>query len=109
MFTVLVTLDVLPERLDEFLSGIQQNARACLRHEAGCLRFDVHRSAEDPHRFHLYEIYRDRAAFEIEHRSAPHYAAWRDVAARCVRPGAHVNAFAIPAFPEDLPENSSSE
>jgi autoinducer 2-degrading protein len=102
MFTVLVTLDVLPDRLDESLAGIRENARASLRDEPGCLRFDVHRSVDDPHRFVLHEIYRDRAAFTGEHRAAPHYATWREVAGRCVRPGGHVNTYLAPAFPDDV-------
>lgn len=102
MYTVLVTLDVLPARVAEFLDGIRVNARASLRDEPGCLRLDVHRSLDDPCRFVLHEIYRDEAAFTDEHRAAPHYAAWRAVAARCVRPGGHVNTFLTPAFPEDV-------
>ena len=104
MLTVLVNLTVRPERVEEFLDGIRTNARASLRDEPGCLRFDVHRDAEDPHRFVLYEIYASADAFYVEHRHAPHYAAWREVAARCVEPGGHVNTFAVPAFPADLPE-----
>ena len=73
-----------PSHVDEFLTGIRANATASLRDEPGCLRFDVHRSVDDACRFVLYEIYRDRAAFTDDHRAAPHYAAWRTVAARCV-------------------------
>lgn len=108
MYTVIVTLDVIPEHLDDFLAAIRANAHATLREEPGCLRFDVHRSAEDPHRFLLYEIYRDRAAFEVEHRAAPHYAAWRRAAASCIRPGGHVNIFGSPVFPSDIPETRGS-
>jgi autoinducer 2-degrading protein len=104
MFTVIVTLQVRPDRIDEFLRGIRANARASLRDEPGCLRFDVHRSAEDAHRFLLYEIYADEVAFREAHRTAPHYAAWRAVADRCVVEGGHVNTFAAPVFPDDLPE-----
>jgi autoinducer 2-degrading protein len=54
----------------------------------------------------LYELYASERAFYEEHRAAPHYAAWRAVADRCVVPGSHVNTFATPAFPEDIPENA---
>jgi autoinducer 2-degrading protein len=104
MFTVIVTLDVREERLGEFIEGIRANATATLRDEPGCLRFDVHRSLDAPARFHFYEIYADRDAFELAHRSAPHYAAWRNVVARCVVPGSHSNLLASPEFPEDIPE-----
>ncbi|GAA1002402.1 antibiotic biosynthesis monooxygenase [Acrocarpospora pleiomorpha] len=93
MFVVIVNLQVRPDRLDAFLDGIQANARAS-RQEPGCLRFDVLRSDEDPHRFLLYEIYRDEAAFYTEHRSTPHYAGWRRVAEACVED--HRNTFCRP-------------
>ena len=102
MFTVIVNLQVRPERVEEFLEAIHTNARASLADEPGCLRFDVHRSMDDPNRFVLYEIYADRNAFYEAHREAPHYAAWREVADRCVEPGGHVNTFATPQFPEDI-------
>jgi autoinducer 2-degrading protein len=104
MFVVIVNLTVRPNRLDEFVEGIGVNARASLRDEPGCVRFDVLRDAEDPCRFVLYEIYADEDAFYVAHRQAPHYAAWRDVAARCVEPGSHVNTFAVPVFPDELRE-----
>ena len=104
MFTVFVTLQVLPEQVGMFLDAIQTNARSSLRDEPGCLRFDVHRSDDDPHRFHLYEIYADEDAFHTAHRTTPHYAAWRKASERCLEQGGHVNAFAHPSFPEDMPE-----
>jgi autoinducer 2-degrading protein len=109
LFTVIVNLDVLPERVEEFLAGIQTNARSSIRDEPGCLRFDVHRSLDDPLHFMFYEIYRDETAFYDEHRSAPHYANWREVVARCVRPGSQVNTYCAPAFPNDVPERPVQE
>jgi autoinducer 2-degrading protein len=99
MFTVIVTLDVRPDRLPEFLDGIAANARASLRDEPGCLRFDVHRVNEEPNRFLLYEIYRDEHAFFQAHRAAAHYADWLEVVDRCVQ--TRTNLYATPV---DLPE-----
>jgi autoinducer 2-degrading protein len=104
VLTVIVTLQVRPDKVDEFLDAIHQNALATLNDEPGCLRFDVHRSIEDEHRFVLYEIYRDEAAFYDEHRSSVHYRKWRVAAADYVVGGSHVNTFCAPVFPEDLPE-----
>ena len=61
--------------VEEFLDGIHANARASVRDEPGCLRFDVHRSTEQPHRFVLYEIYASAVAFYTQHRKEPHYVA----------------------------------
>jgi autoinducer 2-degrading protein len=106
MFTVIVTLDVIPQREDEFLEGLHRNARATVADEPGCLRFDIHRVSDTPNRFMLYELYASERAFYEEHRAAPHYAAWRGVADRCVVPGSHINTFATPVFPEDIPESA---
>ena len=105
MFTVIVDLRVKPDRVDEFIGAIHTNALATVNDEPGCLRFDVHRDQEDPHRFYLYEVYVDRDAFLVDHREAPHYEVWRAAAAELVEEGGHVNTFAVPVFPEDLPEN----
>jgi len=109
MFTVMVSLRVKPDELQTFVAGIAANSRASLRDEPGCLRFDVHRSVEDPHHFLLYEIYTDDQAFYAAHRHAPHYAAWREILDRCVQPGGHVNTFAAPMFPLDIPELAQIE
>jgi autoinducer 2-degrading protein len=107
MFTVLVTLTVRPDTVEEFLAGIRANAHASLRDEPGCLRFDVHRSVAEPNVFYVYELYADPDAFFLEHRAAPHYVTWRAVAERCIQPGGHLNTFAAPAFADDIPETAA--
>lgn len=104
MYTVWVRLEVHPDKIDEFTEGIHTNALASLNDEPGCIRFDVHRAINEPNIFYFYEIYRDQAAFEIEHRSAPHYARWQEVVRSCVVKGTQVNTFAQPLFPADIPE-----
>jgi autoinducer 2-degrading protein len=105
MLTVIVKFTVRPGRMAEFLEGIRINAHSSLRDEPGCLRFDVHRNEDDESEVLLYEIYADREAFEVGHRGSAHYAAWREVVARCVPEGGHSFVLASPAFPEDLPES----
>ncbi len=104
MYTVMVQLDVVEQRLEEFIEGIRTNARASLRDEPGCLRFDVHRDHEIPTRFYFYEIYADAEAFYSGHRRAAHYRDWQAVEARCVVPGSKSNTFAVPQLAEDIPE-----
>jgi autoinducer 2-degrading protein len=91
MFSLCVTLEVLPEGREEFLSAIAVNARASVADEDGCFRFDVMELGEGSNRFAFYELYRDEAAFDNEHKQAPHYFTFRDVAARVVVPGSQVN------------------
>ncbi|WP_448627851.1 putative quinol monooxygenase [Geodermatophilus sp. URMC 64] len=83
MFSLLVQVQVDPERRAEFLAAVTDNAEASVRDEPGCLRFDVCSVEGDENRFLFYELYRDAAAFE-EHRAAPHFQAWREAADRTV-------------------------
>jgi autoinducer 2-degrading protein len=95
-FTVLVTVDVHPDRIDEFIAGITTNAVASLHDEPGCLAFDVHRDHTNLTRFYFYEVYTDEDAFTVAHRSAPHYTAWQAIARNCLVEGGHRNDFATP-------------
>ncbi len=105
MYTVIVQLDVHDHCLDEFIVGIHANARASLADEPGCVRFDVLQDVESPTRFYFYEIYRDREAFEVDHRNAAHYAKWKDVVAQCVVPGTQFNRYGSYPFLDELPES----
>jgi (4S)-4-hydroxy-5-phosphonooxypentane-2,3-dione isomerase len=96
MYTLFVTLDVHPGRLDDFVEAIATNAAASLRDEPGCLVFDVHQDIEAPTRYYLYEVYIDEDAFRVAHRGAPHYARWQEAAKACVVDGGHKNTFARP-------------
>lgn len=83
MFSLVVQMEVRPDRREEFLAGMTANAHASVRDEAGCLRFDVSAVADDQNRFFLYELYTDAAAFEA-HKASPHFAQWRMVAEQVV-------------------------
>ncbi|MEY9776305.1 putative quinol monooxygenase [Arthrobacter sp. MW3 TE3886] len=87
MFSLWVTLEVKPEGREEFLDAIAENARLSVQNEPGCYRFDVIELGEGSNLFAFYEVYRDRAAFEREHLTAPHFLAYRAISARVVVPG----------------------
>jgi len=107
VYTVIVSAQVKPDMVDQFLEVMAENSRASRREEPGCLRFDVHRDNNDSNHFILYELYADERAFAEEHRAAPHYEKWRAASAELLEPGGQVNTFATPAFPGDLPEARS--
>ena len=91
MISLVVRLDVVPDRREEFLAAITAQRRLDVRRRARLP--PVRRlpgSQSDPHHFVLYEIYRDEAALEA-HRAAPHFARWREAVARTVVPGSQVN------------------
>ena len=84
MFAVLVHIEVYPDHLEAFRAAMMENARASLRDEVGCHRFDVAFDAKRPEAIMLYELYSDAAAFET-HMSMPHYAQFQELAGPMVR------------------------
>lgn len=87
MHAVWVELEVLPGKLARFKAAITANAEATVRDEPGCVYFDVIELDAERQRYAFYEVYRDRDAFTVEHRGAPHYAAWKTAVDDTVVPG----------------------
>lgn len=69
MYAVCVTFKIHPGQLADFLPLMVANARNSRIEEAGCQMFDV--CVRDDEVF-LYEIYDDRAAFDL-HLASPHF------------------------------------
>ena len=44
--------------LEEFERALLHNARESVRHDPGCVRFDVSQELDDPTRWVLYEVLR---------------------------------------------------
>ena len=72
MVILLVTVQVKPEHVAEYLEAVRHDAEHSERDEPGCLRFDVIQDRDDAKRFYYYEVYRDEAALEA-HRQSPHF------------------------------------
>ncbi len=70
MFAVTVTFTVKSEHMAAFLSLVEENARRSLQEEEGCRRFDVCTDPARANEVFLYEIYTDRAAFDLHLESA---------------------------------------
>ncbi len=70
MHVVTVVFEIRPEAQSAFLPLMLDNARMSLAEEPGCLRFDVCQDEGRPSRIFLYEVYRDKAAFEAHLNSA---------------------------------------
>jgi (4S)-4-hydroxy-5-phosphonooxypentane-2,3-dione isomerase len=79
MFVVCVTVFVTPEFVPQFLAATLDNARHT-RQEPHNVRFDFSRSAEDPARFFLYEVYRSKDDFAT-HQQTEHYLRWKNAVA----------------------------
>lgn len=69
MFAVTVIFKVKPGQMEVFLPLMVENARKSKAEEAGCQVFDVCRG-DDPDVVFLYEVYDDRAAFDVHLESA---------------------------------------
>ena len=66
MVNVIVILEIDPQKIDEFLAVILENAAAS-RLEPGCIRFEVSRDNEQSNLFALSESYVDQAAFDLHY------------------------------------------
>jgi autoinducer 2-degrading protein len=79
MYVVAVTVFVKPEFVSQFIQAAYDNA-ANTRREPGNLRFDVLQAEEDPNRFLLYEVYREKDDF-ARHQQTDHYLRWKQAVA----------------------------
>lgn len=75
--SLLVTVEVDPNRLKEFRDVIAEDASDSLKNEnGGCIRFDVlELSSPSNNKFLFYEVYKNAAALEF-HKTTPHFAKW---------------------------------
>jgi quinol monooxygenase YgiN len=72
-YVIMVDFRLKPGCQTAFRRLIDENARTSVREEPGCRRFDVLEPTREKDRIVLYEIYDDRAAFELHLKSA-HFA-----------------------------------
>jgi quinol monooxygenase YgiN len=72
MIVAAVMYTFAAEDADSAEAMLHQLRDAVRSNEAGCLRFDVARSSDDPCVFFLWEEYADRAALET-HRGTEHF------------------------------------
>lgn len=93
-----VHIHILPEHLEAFKQATIVNASNSVR-EPGCARFDVVQALDDPTRFVLVEVYRDRDALEA-HRHTAHYHAWAEKATPYMAEP-RTRVFYENVFPED--------
>ncbi len=76
MFIIHVQAQVKPAFVEAFKKACIENARESLKEE-GIVRFDVLQQQDEPTRFLLIEVYRNRDA-PSRHKETSHYRDWRD-------------------------------
>ncbi|HEX6121344.1 MAG TPA: putative quinol monooxygenase [Dongiaceae bacterium] len=82
-FAILVDFRLNPGAKGAFRRLIDENARASCRDEPGCRRFDVLEVPPESDRIVLYEIYKNRAAFDA-HIKTRHFARFNEESASLV-------------------------
>lgn len=72
-FAITVLFDLVDDAFARFHEMVSDNARLSVESEVGCLRFDVLTpAAQQGSQVFLYEIYEDRAAFDL-HLASAHF------------------------------------
>ncbi len=72
MYVITVVFEVNANHADAFATAMHENAKDSLEKEAGCHQFDVSYAPDDKTTCFLYELYTDRAAFEV-HLDTAHF------------------------------------
>ena len=76
MIATTVIIHVKPENVENFKKISLYNHENS-RKEPGNVRFDVLHDNNDPNKYILYEVYRDKEA-AAAHKETEHYKKWRD-------------------------------
>src|SRR5688500_11592603 len=79
MYVVAVTVFVKPPNVEQFKAAVLDNA-SHTRHEPGNIRFDVLQHEDEPTRFLLYEVYREKEDF-ARHQATEHYLRFKTAVA----------------------------
>jgi len=74
-YAVVVTFEIKPDRIDEFMPLMLSNARTSRAVENGCHQFDTATDVARPSEVFLYELYEDSAAFDT-HLASVHFRAF---------------------------------
>jgi len=80
MISLLITLEIHPDPVDEFVRYITEESQDARTKEPACRGFRVSRSLEKANVFTLAEFYDDRSALEA-HRQTPHFLLFKERAA----------------------------
>lgn len=75
MFAVIVKVHIKPQHKKEFVEAMLDDGRGSVQNEPDCLLFNIVEDQADPNCLHLYEVYRDAAAFDA-HTKTPHFVRW---------------------------------
>ena len=72
---LVVHLDIVPEKFDEFIDTARTHGKRSVEIEEGCISFQVMIPQEEPNKVILVEVYQDDAALDF-HWNSDHMAAY---------------------------------
>ena len=75
-FIQIATLEIDPQRLAEYRAAVAEQIEAAVGSEPGVLTLHAVADRDNPCRITVFEIYRDRQAYE-RHLKAPHFLAYK--------------------------------
>lgn len=76
MLIYMVHVNVRDGDIQAFIKATTENAKKSIN-EPGIIRFDICQQDEDPKRFLMIEVYKDKDAVDA-HKATSHYLKWRD-------------------------------
>ena len=72
----LAELELDPRQIDAFTTAVREVGQVSVRAEEGCLALYAVADSDNPSRVHVFEIYRDSAAYQA-HLQTPHFQRFR--------------------------------
>ena len=84
MFVITVDFEIKSEFVNEFRNRVLQQAKDSLNNEEKCFTFDVCFDEKNTNKVFLYEIYKDKNAFD-EHLNSSHYLSFNEEVAPWVK------------------------
>lgn len=76
-------LEIVPERLDDYLAFLREEIAASVEREAGVLMLHAVAEKSAPHRIRILEVYASQAAYEA-HIETPHFRKYKSGTAEMV-------------------------
>jgi autoinducer 2-degrading protein len=77
MHVIMVKVKIKPEHVTAFEQTMKAHVKATRKSEPGCVQFDIALDKEQPHTYHLFEVYADDKAI-ADHQKSPTLAAMRE-------------------------------
>jgi (4S)-4-hydroxy-5-phosphonooxypentane-2,3-dione isomerase len=79
VLAIVATIEIAPERRDQFLPLLMAHRARSLKNEPGTLRFDIMAPHDDDTKLFLCAVYRDAAAFDVYRNGDSITQFWQEI------------------------------